>query len=253
MSLGLAFEGCACRAAFHVGAVEWLRERGVRPHAVSGASAGAMVAVAVSLGLDALEERWGDLLGRTRVFQPRRLLRGVWPFAMSDVLGDALARHFGETLLSELPLPTALVVTHLSPQRGRERRVLTRAHPIPARQAVLASSFIPGPYHRLIRVGGRLGVDGAWQVRTPVVEARDAGATHVLALVSDPQARLIEGLVRERAAPAPSYARVFGPASSLTLGSFDFDATRTRAAFAAGRSAIESFARREQAWLEAAI
>ena len=39
-ALGIAFEGCACRAAFHVGAVEWLTENGFRPAAVAGASSG---------------------------------------------------------------------------------------------------------------------------------------------------------------------------------------------------------------------
>jgi len=53
--LGIAFEGCGCRAAFHVGVIEWLVEHDLMPEAVSGASSGGLIAGAFAIG------RAGDL------------------------------------------------------------------------------------------------------------------------------------------------------------------------------------------------
>ena len=49
-SIGIALEGCACRAAFQVGAIEWLSEQGFRPAVAVGASSGSIVAAAMALG-----------------------------------------------------------------------------------------------------------------------------------------------------------------------------------------------------------
>jgi predicted acylesterase/phospholipase RssA len=247
--IGIAFEGCACRAAFHVGAVEWLRAQGVRLQVASGASSGSMIAAAVALGLDDLQGRWEGYLDEIRLFDPRRILSGRWPFGMSDILSGALQEHFGDMLLCEVPRPLSIVVTQIRWSRGRERRVLTRADRLPVRDAILASSFIPGPYHRLVPIGGRLAVDGAWEVRTPVVEARDTGALRVIACVSNEQGLLVRGLVRETSDPVPGYARVLAPTRPFSLGGFDFDRPRTLDAFAAGREAAQVFVRDHEAWL----
>src|SRR6185295_10752810 len=99
LMLGIAFEGCGCRAAFHVGAVEWLATHGLIPDAVSGASSGALIAGALAIGrADDLRAVWTELLG-TRVCEARRLLSGRWPFRMSDIVGGVATRYFGERLL----------------------------------------------------------------------------------------------------------------------------------------------------------
>jgi len=93
--LGIAFEGCACRAAFHVGAVEWLTENGFRPAAVAGASSGSLVAAALATNRDdRLREAWMELVG-SAVCDWRRVLRARWPFRMTEIVAGA-AQLVGE-------------------------------------------------------------------------------------------------------------------------------------------------------------
>jgi len=78
-TLGIAFEGCACRAAFQVGAIEWLTEQGFRPRAVAGASSGSLVAAALATGrVGELRDAWMEVAG-SEVCDWRRLLRARWP------------------------------------------------------------------------------------------------------------------------------------------------------------------------------
>jgi predicted acylesterase/phospholipase RssA len=72
--LGIAFEGCGCRAAFHVGVIEWLVEHDLMPEAVSGAISGALIAGAFAIGRAGdLRAVWTELFG-SRVSGVRRLL-----------------------------------------------------------------------------------------------------------------------------------------------------------------------------------
>lgn len=249
MSIGIALEGCGARAAFHVGAVEVLTEAGVQPAVVGGASSGSMVASALALGrAGSFRARWETMLGSTDVFQPGRLLKGQWPMTMSDVLLDALELELGDMRLPELPLPIAIVVTHVG-LGGRSRQVLTRADDVLVWEAIGASSFIPGPYAKPIKVRGKVGFDGAWEVRTPVDEVRALGANRVIAVVANPQRALIRGLLVERAIEPPPWARVLGPIEPLTLGMFDFDIERTQHAFETGRRSAEAFLVEHGTWL----
>src|ERR1041385_3904342 len=100
-AIGIAFEGCACRAAFHVGALEWLCERGFTPAAVAGASSGSLVAAAVAMNRHAaLRESWMELVG-SAVCDWRRLLRARWPFQMTEIVSAAARRHFGDALMGD--------------------------------------------------------------------------------------------------------------------------------------------------------
>src|SRR2546423_1355647 len=57
--LAIAFEGCACRAAFHAGVAAALAERALPIALTAGASSGSLIAVGLvaSLPLEALVER----------------------------------------------------------------------------------------------------------------------------------------------------------------------------------------------------
>jgi predicted acylesterase/phospholipase RssA len=236
VGIGLAFEGCAGRAAFQVGVAARLHEEGVRPVAVAGASSGSIVAALIAGGYAArIEEIWLAAAGRP-VFQPARLLRGGWPFAMSAVVGDALEREFGSRRLPDLALPIAIPVTLLSP-RGRRQRILTRADDIGVVEAVLASCFIPGPYSRVVRIDGSIGFDGAWQIRTPVDAVRELGASRVLAVVANPAGELRLDFPTRGTAPERSDCLVISPRAELPVAAWDTDPGRIRAAIAAGRLA----------------
>ena len=236
--LGLAFEGCAGRAAFHAGVVDRLSAAGLHPGCVAGASSGSIVAALVAGGLtERLPEVWLSA-AKQPVFQPRRLFRGRWPFVMSSIVGDAVEEQFGSMRLKDLILPIAIPVTLLT-LRGRRRRVLTRADDVTVVEAVLASCFIPGPYSRLVLVDGCPAVDGAWEIRTPVEALRGLGANRVLAVVANPAGELQLGFPTRECQPPPVGCVVVSPEQTLSVGAWDMDRRRIEEAIQSGRVAAE--------------
>jgi predicted acylesterase/phospholipase RssA len=249
-AFGIAFEGCGCRAAFHVGAIEWFAEHHLLPAAVAGASSGALIAAATAVGRVAdLRPVWADLFG-SRVCDIRRLLRGRWPCRMSEIVGGAATTYFGDRLLADTLIPLSIVVTQLG-RSGFERRALTARDPVPLATAILASCFLPGPYSRMVPIDRRLTVDGAWLGRVPIRELSDLGVRRVIACVSDDQGRLLRGAfwTRSVAVPRDVDHRVLAPVAPLPIGAFDFDRTATLETFDIGRASAEVFAARNRDWL----
>ena len=252
--LGIAFEGCGCRAAFHVGAIEWFAEHGLLPDAVSGASSGALIAGALAIGhAGGLRAVWTELFG-SRVCDARRLLKGRWPYRMSDIVGGGATRYFGDRLLSDTRIPLSIVVTQLR-LSGFARRALTARDPVPLATAILASCFLPGPYSRMVPIDGRLTFDGAWLNRVPIDAVAALGPRHVIACVSDDFGRLLRGALWTRtvAVPAGIDCRVLSPVTPLPIGSFDFDRVATLETFAIGRESARLFADRNREWLTATV
>ncbi len=247
--LGFAFEGCSCRAAFQVAAARVLVNAGVVPTAVSGASSGSMVAAAIAVGrLDELASHWGDLLGRTDVWAPRRLLRGRWPLQMSHILRPGLEAHLGSMQISDTALPLAITVTQLG-RRGPREHVLGPRDAVSVVDAVMASCFIPGIYSRPVFLGGRPLLDGAWVRRTPVDPVRALGAERIVAFVSRPHGQLDGGVLRPRRWAPAADTRVLSPSEELPIRGFDFDEGRTRAAMAIGRESAHAFLETHRDWL----
>jgi predicted acylesterase/phospholipase RssA len=248
--LGIAFEGCGCRAAFHVGALERLTEQGMVFAAVTGASSGALIAGALAIErVTDLRPSWIELLG-TQVFDFRRVMRGRWPFRMSEIVGSAAERYFGSRLVGDASIPLGVVVTQLG-SRGFERRLLTSRDQVRLAAAVVASCFIPGPYSRMVAIENRPTFDGAWLGRVPIWEAHELGARKIIACVSDDAGRLLRGALRAVPAAPPTGAdyRILSPIRSLPIGTFDFNATATRDTFEIGRASAEAFIAREREWL----
>ncbi len=249
-TIGIAFEGCGCRAAFHVGAIEWLAAHGVRFAAVAGASSGALIAGAVALERTAdLRPAWMELTG-TRVCDPLRVLRARWPFRMSEIVGGAAHDYFGDTRLGDTAIPLAVIVTQLG-ARGFERRTLTARDDVLLSAAVRASCFIPGPYSRMVPIGRRLTFDGAWLQRVPVREAAEVGASRVIACVSDEDGRLLRGAWRAVPADTPRDVdyRVLSPIAPVPVRTFDFDRAATMESIDIGARSAEAFVARNGDWL----
>jgi predicted acylesterase/phospholipase RssA len=247
---GIAFEGCGCRAAFHVGAVEWLAAHDLMPDAVSGASSGALIAGALAIGRASdLRSVWTDLLG-SRVCDVRRLLSGRWPYRMSEIVGGVARLYFGERLLSDTCLPLSVVVTQLG-RFGFVRRALTGRDPIRLADAILASCFLPGPYSRMVPIERRLTFDGAWLCRVPIDAAAALGARRVIACVSDDEGRLLRGALWTKTVEAPEGIdyRVLSPVAPLPIGAFDFDRGATLETFAIGAESARQFVDRHREWL----
>jgi predicted acylesterase/phospholipase RssA len=252
-ALGIAFEGCACRAAFHVGALEWLSERGFRPAAVAGASSGSLVAAALATNQSVrLREAWLELVG-SPVCDWRRLLRARWPFRMTEIVAGAARRHFGDAEMSDAVIPLGIAVTVWDNWRF-ERRMITGRHRLRIAAVVQASCFFPGPYWQMVPVDGRPTFDGAWLERVPVDDVERLGARKVIACSSNTDGRLLKGAIRtvEPASPLADH-RVLSPVAPLALGAFDFDPARSLEALAIGRASAEAFAERNREWLTARV
>jgi NTE family protein len=246
----MAFEGCGCRAAFHVGVIEWLAEHHLLPDAVAGASSGALAAGAIAIGrIDDLRAVWTELLG-SRVCDVRRVLRGRWPFRMSEIVGGVAARYFGDRLLADTLMPLSIVITELRAS-GFKRRALTARDPLPISTAILASCFFPGPYSRMVPIDRRLTFDGAWLGRVPIDAAAALGPQKVIACVSDDLGRLLRGALWTTPMPMPDEVdcRVLSPIARLPIGAFDFDRSATLETFAIGRDSAHHFANSHREWL----
>lgn len=250
VTLGIAFEGCGCRAAFHVGAADWLAAHGVEFTAAAGASSGALIAAAVALRRTAdLRPAWLELTG-TPVCDPRRLLRARWPFRMSEIVGTAARHYFGNARLADTRIPLAVVVTQLR-ARGFMRRTLTADDDVLVSTAVRASCFIPGPYSRMVPIDRRLTFDGAWLERVPIREAAAMGASRVIACVSDRDGRLLRGAWQAVEAPVPREVdyKVLSPVAPIPVRTFDFDRRATLDSFDIGARSAEAFVARNRDWL----
>ncbi|MDQ7994159.1 MAG: patatin-like phospholipase family protein, partial [Propionicimonas sp.] len=135
--LGIALGGGAALGAAHLGVLQAMEARGLRPEFVAGTSAGALVGAgyAAGLGLDTieslvLEARWADF---GRLSPALRL--GLFD---SRVLEATLARTGVDRAIETLPLRFGAVTTDLW-----TRRQVVLAHG-PLGEALRASIAVPG-------------------------------------------------------------------------------------------------------------
>ena len=248
MGFGIAFEGCAARAAFHVGVADWLHKRGLHPSAVCGASSGAIIASTIACReTAALLESWLEV-GDQPVFQPKRMLRGGWPFAMSDIVGTAVRKALGGRRLRDVEIPLGIAVTVLG-RKGFQRRTLTHRDDASLTDTVLASCFLPGPYSKMVPIEGRLALDGAWKVRTPCDDLLELGVSKTIACVGNESAQLLAGFFRPSTLEVPSHCRVLAPIAPLPMASFDLDRRHMMQSIEIGRQSAERFFQTHDKWL----
>lgn len=172
--------------AVQVGMLQALAERGVQPHLLVGASAGAVNALWVSThgmsedSLAELADVWEGLRRRTLFpVGPGLVLRGLMgrsqAVSSSEELGSLVRDHVGIEDLSEATIPVHLVATDLL--SGAD--VLLSSGP--PDEAIRASAAIPGIFPP-VRLGGRWLVDGALASHAGVSQAIRLGATEVYVL-----------------------------------------------------------------------
>ncbi len=219
----IAFEGCACRAAFHAGVAAALDEAGVRPRLTGGASSGSIIAVGVAAGLAReLPSRWRAFGGRSIV----SLRRARWNrslFDMSHIVRSALVEVLDGVDLRRAPveaLVTATRLRDLSPMVFSSREEPDLVAP------VLGSCFIPVLYGRPVRLRGALLVDGGVTDNLPVEALAARGARDILAVTVRPDGAAFKSPRLRRWRPSVEGARVhvIHPRGELPIGSWDFDA-----------------------------
>jgi NTE family protein len=171
---GLALAGGFMYGFAHLGVLEVLEERGLRPGWLAGTSAGALAAAFTAFGIPAsetaaaLEELgWGSI---TRAHPFTHL-----GFATNEGLEDILLGALGEVRIEDADIPLGVVTTDIN---TGERVLLDHG---PLATAVRASCCIPGLFAP-VEVDGRLLVDGALVENVPVHVVREMGAPVVVAV-----------------------------------------------------------------------
>lgn len=172
-ALGLTLGGGGAYGAAHVGVLQVLAERGIRPGIVTGTSSGALIGAAFAAGLDVArieqitrEFRWGriarwSMSPRWGLLDTRAITAGI-----TRLLGD-------DPRIEDLPRRFGAVATDL---RARRAVTIDRG---PLSEALRASVAVPGLLPP-VRIDGRLLADGGMIDNVPSTAARELGARRVI-------------------------------------------------------------------------
>jgi NTE family protein len=172
-TLGLALSGGGAYGAAHVGVLQELSERGIRPGIAAGTSSGALVAAAYAadVPLEAIQRaarafRWSSI-ARTSLSPRLGLLDSV-------ALTHAIHRTLGEDpLIEDLPRRFAALATDV---RTRRAVVIDEG---PLNVALRATIAVPGLLPP-VRRGGQVLMDGGMVDNVPLSATRQLGATTVI-------------------------------------------------------------------------
>jgi NTE family protein len=170
---GIALGGGAVLGAAHIGVLEALEERGIKPEFISGTSIGAFVGSLYAFGLSvekleeiALELDWLDITS----FKFSKLgLLG------NDRIGKLIIDNLGKKRIEDSKIKLAIVATDIT---NGDKVVLTEG---PLFRAVMASTCLPGIFVP-VEWGDKLLVDGLLSENVPVSPLRDMGAEDVIAV-----------------------------------------------------------------------
>jgi NTE family protein len=173
MKIGLALSGGAARGIAHIGVLQYLEERGVKPCCIAGTSAGSIVGALYCSG-KSVEElthiasvmSWKDLI---RIAIPRKGL------IKSSLLHKSLEEYLGDITFEELKIP--LLINAVDLLEGEE--VLFEEGPVI--DAVTASCAIPGIFSP-VRFNKRLLVDGGLLDNVPSAHMRKKNVDYVIAV-----------------------------------------------------------------------
>lgn len=238
----LALPGCGCRGAFQFGVLAALEAAGERFDVAAGASSGSIAAAAFVAHKSARGPAIYRAMGGTPVVSARWLRSERSPFGMSRIVRRALEEHVPERDVLESDTELLVSTTDLSALRTRlvslargrgpgvgaatihSSRSTPRIHDL-----LLASCTFPPFYARLVRLGGRIHVDGGATDNALVDALVRRGATHITVVTPHPGGRVYRGLGDgpRPLDPIPGVElRIVSPARPLTIRSFDFDAAR---------------------------
>jgi len=238
--LGLAFEGCACRAAFHAGVAAAFAESKLDVGMTAGTSSGALCAAALAAGRAAdLPRLWYALADRS-VISFRRAAWNRSLFDMSHLVRHALEDALGTLDLRDRPIEALVVATRLrdwSPVVFSSRTEPTLLEP------VLGSCFLPPFYGRTIRVRGDLLVDGGFIDNLPIEQLAARGADEIVAVVTSPRGTALKSPLRPYWVPAIEGTRVhvIRPERRLDIRAWDFGGDRMRRAIDEGYRRARDF------------
>lgn len=238
--LAIAFEGCACRAAFHAGVAAALAERALPFALTAGASSGSLIAVALAAGRAAeLPSIWRALAGR-RIVSFRRLLHNRSPFDMSHLVRTTLQAALPSADLRAHPVEALVTATRLRDLRPVVFSTREEPDMLPP---LLASCFVPILYGRTIRIRGQLLVDGGLVDNLPLEALVDRGARDLIAVTTRPDGTALKTPWRKNWSPrvAGANVHVIHPRKPLFIRSWDFSPSAIEHAIDAGHDAARRF------------
>ncbi|MDO4420139.1 MAG: patatin-like phospholipase family protein [Ruminococcus sp.] len=164
--LGLVLGSGGARGVAHVGFIKALEEEGIKPHCISGSSAGSIVGACMAMGMKA-----DDIMNEVRSLKASEVLYGVPNFNRSGLFSTRgvhrkLNSFFRRKRICDLDIEFCCVATDLL--KGESKVFSGRSFVVPA---VVASSCIPALFEPEV-IGTVQYVDGGVTSRLPVEAIR---------------------------------------------------------------------------------
>lgn len=157
--IGLALSGGGVKGFAHLGVIQALAEKGIKPDLISGISAGAIMGSFIAAGKTAVEVR--DLLKKSDFFDFARVTipdRGLFSL---DNMGKKLENYLGVSKFSELKMPFYVGAANISKAR---MKYYNQGDLI---KIIRASSSIPVLFSP-VEIDGDLYVDGGLFENLPI-------------------------------------------------------------------------------------
>jgi NTE family protein len=171
--IAVALGGGGAKGFAHIGVLKVLESHGIRPHIVTGTSAGSFVGSMYASGKTPYELQ--EVAFRLEEADIRDLTLSLQGFIEGQRLQDYVNRQVGNRPIQQLPIRFAAVATVMD--TGRKAAFITGN----TGQAVRASCSIPNVFQPAVIQGKRY-VDGGLVSPVPVSTARDMGADLVIAV-----------------------------------------------------------------------
>lgn len=163
--VGFALSGGFIRGFAHLGVIQALYERDIRPDIISGVSAGALVGVFTADGYEPYEVL--QCFSNLNFFDFTRLAWNKGGLMTLDLLMDFLRKYINAKFMEELKIP--LVVTATDLNEGKSVHFTKGSIP----EIIAASCCLP-PLFTPITIDGVDYVDGGVLMNLPVSTIRDA-------------------------------------------------------------------------------
>jgi NTE family protein len=231
--LGISFQGCACRSAFYAGVVAALDEARIPIQITSGASSGAICALAVAAGkAQQLPNLWRRL-ANTPVVSWRRFFHNNSPFDMSYIVRNALITSFESFDLRQSNVEALISTTSLKTQCPK---VFSSKEEADMLEPVMGSAFFPVLYGRPVKVRDEWLLDGGLSDNLPLEILVERGATEVIAVIPSHEGIAFKSLCNRRWRPqlANTKVHLIHPSEKLALKSWEFAGDRMEAAIEEG-------------------
>jgi len=174
MKIALSFSGGGVRAAAHIGVVKFLEEQGVEISAVSGSSAGAMVALMLASGKSS-----GDIyrfLKDIETLDLFKMSQNPGLFSL-DNLGEKLQEEVGITTYDETKIPLYTCVTDINTGES------LYLHSGDLVANTIASSSLT-PTYEAKEIAGKFYVDGGFSDNLPVRPLKELGKKYLRSILT---------------------------------------------------------------------